>query len=329
MQREKFTRQSGCPTYNFAVVVIKHPTEDLFVAVKEKKNRGWYLPAGFVEAGDDFVKTAHKETLEEAGVRIRLKGVLRVEHGINSYFARMRVVFFAEPDPEAERHPPKLEGEFMEKFAPSGQSAEDAIHNRLKKHLRWELKKVKDPESEGAQWVTINELAEMDRKGLARDSCLLHWANYILHNGNVHPLDILATEGKLVPQATAQRMEQFIRMDDLDGVKQLIINENVDIDYRINGSKRWTPLLYAAAHSKEQICRWLLENGADVQSTTHKGRNALFISMQRSVSVTKLLLEHGCLLHPMDKKMFESIVQTEPELRKLLSDNCGKRAKYG
>ena len=49
------------------------------MAVLETKNRGWWLPGGRVDPGESFEKAALRETLEEAGIHVNLKGVLRVE----------------------------------------------------------------------------------------------------------------------------------------------------------------------------------------------------------------------------------------------------------
>lgn len=88
----------ACSTYNFSVVIVKNDREE-FLAVKETKNRGWWLPAGRVDEGETFEEAAIRETLEEAGVKVKLKGILRVERSVQGSSARMRVVFYAEPDP--------------------------------------------------------------------------------------------------------------------------------------------------------------------------------------------------------------------------------------
>ena len=110
-------------THGFAVVVCKHP-DGRFLAVNETKARGWWLPAGHVDAGQNFVEAAMRETEEEAGISMDLKGILAVEHSIGSRSsARMRVIFYAEPrDPT---------------MSP---------------------KSIPDKESEGAAWMPIEEI---------------------------------------------------------------------------------------------------------------------------------------------------------------------------
>ena len=50
-------------THCFAVVVCRN-IDGKWLAVKETHNRGWWLPAGAVEAGETFAQAAYRETLE-------------------------------------------------------------------------------------------------------------------------------------------------------------------------------------------------------------------------------------------------------------------------
>lgn len=72
------------------------------MAVLETKNRGWWLPGGRVDPGETFEVAAIRETKEEAGIDVELKGILRVEYDINSFsnFVRFKVVYYAEPKDE-------------------------------------------------------------------------------------------------------------------------------------------------------------------------------------------------------------------------------------
>ena len=164
-----WNRSTGCPTHGFALVVCRHPLTQKWLAVLEQKNRGWWLPGGFVEGGDDFVTTAHKECLEEAGINIDLKGVLRVEHSMDAAHrgARMRVIFYALPsDP-----------------------------NQIPKQ-------VADRESVKAEWLSLPELQDLSTKeppeGL-RGPELLDWAAYIENGGTIYPLEVFTTEHAAVP----------------------------------------------------------------------------------------------------------------------------------
>lgn len=152
----------------FSLVVCRESaTSNRWLAVNETKNRGWWLPGGFVECGDNHRSTAIKETLEEAGVKITLKGVLRVENDMGRHEGRQRVIFYAEP--EDEKQVPKS---------------------------------IPDDESLGAAWLTLPELEAKQNwpppKGL-RGPELLQWASYIENGGTIYPLSLLTSESSPVP----------------------------------------------------------------------------------------------------------------------------------
>ena len=90
----------------------------------ETRNRGWWIPGGAIDAGENFMQGAKRECLEEAGIDVDLKGILRVDYGVQGDQARMRAIFYAEPStPEQARS----------------------------------LKTVADSESVMAKWVTLDE----------------------------------------------------------------------------------------------------------------------------------------------------------------------------
>lgn len=141
------------PTWYFAVVVVRQ--DDRFLLVHEcQHGQLWYLPAGRVEPGETFLAGAERETWEEAGVRVRIDGILRVEHTPAAEYARMRVVFTARPigDPTP--------------------------------------KSVPDAESLEAAWVTLDELDRYPLRGPEVRSIL----QYVATGGTVHPLDLLQPE---------------------------------------------------------------------------------------------------------------------------------------
>lgn len=169
--------------YCFAVVVCRHPTTGLWLAVKESSKKRlaapWWLPAGGVEVGETFEQGAFRECREEAGIGIVLKGILRVEHSVvpwassspsSSSYSRMRVVFFAEPlDPDA---PLKSEG---------------------------------DKESDCAEWMTLGQLRELRDARQLRGEELLRWGEYLEDGGYVYPLELLTGEGSGPRRARAAR----------------------------------------------------------------------------------------------------------------------------
>ena len=120
----------------------------------------------FVECGDNHFNTAIKETLEEAGVVVELKGILMTGTG-----GWQRIKFYAEPKDPQQR--PKTVG---------------------------------DMESVAAAWMSLKELTDKHRfpppEGL-RGPELLDWAQYIEGDGAIYPLSVLATERAPIPIPTA------------------------------------------------------------------------------------------------------------------------------
>lgn len=100
-----------------ALVVTTRGRE--YVSVKE--HTGWYLPAGRVDYGEAFTVGAIRETLEEAGIPVRLTGIYRIEQCA----MRMRVIFGAE-----------------------------TIDNTP-------LKTIPDEETLTAEWVTVESLSKL------------------------------------------------------------------------------------------------------------------------------------------------------------------------
>jgi phosphatase NudJ len=143
------------PTWCFALVVVRKG--DRFLLVQESKyGEPWYLPAGRVEAGELFAAAAVRETLEEAGIPVRVTGVIRVEYSPSPVGARMRVIFLAEPVDDT---PPKTEP---------------------------------DDESLGAAWVALDELSKYSLRGEE----VTELFTYVAGGGAVYPPDLLQPEGR-------------------------------------------------------------------------------------------------------------------------------------
>ena len=130
--------------------------------MEETKDRGWWLPGGFCENTDTHFTAAIRETEEEAGIKVKLMGIVRVENSMNKYGGRQRVIFYAEPE-DANQEP----------------------------------KRIPDAESKGAAWLSLTQLEEKSRipppEGL-RGRELLEWAKYIENGGHIFPLHLLAEE---------------------------------------------------------------------------------------------------------------------------------------
>eukprot|EP00211_Chloroparvula_japonica_P008352 CAMPEP_0119146320 /NCGR_PEP_ID=MMETSP1310-20130426/38716_1 /TAXON_ID=464262 /ORGANISM="Genus nov. species nov., Strain RCC2339" /LENGTH=158 /DNA_ID=CAMNT_0007138199 /DNA_START=209 /DNA_END=685 /DNA_ORIENTATION=- len=148
--------------WGFSLVVIRHPETKKYLIVQENKRRGWWIPGGFVEPGDDFVETAKKETMEEAGINVELKGILRVEQSFTLHGLRQRVIFYGEPA-----------------------------------DLEEEPKSEPDSESMGAQWMDFEEIKKKNKvpppQGM-RGPEPFEWAEYLINGGPIYPLSILAKE---------------------------------------------------------------------------------------------------------------------------------------
>ncbi|MFO0724298.1 MAG: NUDIX domain-containing protein [Myxococcota bacterium] len=141
-------------TWCFSLVVVKQGRRFLVV---EEHTKGWYLPAGRVEAGETFADAARRETLEGAGISIDLEGIFRIEHQPHvSGTARMRVIFLARP---ADDRPPK---------------------------------RAADQESLGARWVTVEELRALPLRGEE----VLWMFEEVLAGAPIYPMSVLAPEGQ-------------------------------------------------------------------------------------------------------------------------------------
>src|SRR6185503_6134061 len=141
------------PSWFFVLVVVRKG--DRFLLVHERKHgQLWYLPAGRAELGETLEAAACRETFEEAGLRVRLTGVIRVEHSPIPGGARVRAVFLAEPIDDTQP------------------------------------KSVPDSESLGAAWVSVAELAQYPLRGPEVEDLL----RYVDEGAAVYPLTLLVPE---------------------------------------------------------------------------------------------------------------------------------------
>ncbi len=141
----------------FVVVAVRYDSK--YLLIQERKHaQAWYFPAGRVEQGESFVQAAERETFEESGVKVRLTGLLRIEHSQSSSGQRVRFLFTGEPagDPTPKSRP--------------------------------------DKESLGADWFTLEEIREL----LLRGREVIDIFEYLERGGAVAPLSILASEGSAI-----------------------------------------------------------------------------------------------------------------------------------
>ncbi len=144
-----------------ALVVIRNK-EGKYLAVLEKRNRGWWLAGGKVDPPEDFHEAAVREAKEEAGLDIELKGVLRVEYKVVDMTSqRIKIIYYAEPKDENQK--PKQEP---------------------------------DDESEMAKWMSLEEImALVDGSPGWRGPELYQWAKYLDAGGAIYPLSMMSPEG--------------------------------------------------------------------------------------------------------------------------------------
>lgn len=95
----------AAPLYAFSLVICQRKQDKRFLVVQESGSMGFWLPGGRVEPGEQLAEAAERETLEEAGVKVRLTGVLKIEFTPRFDNNRLRVIFFAEPSDENDCEP--------------------------------------------------------------------------------------------------------------------------------------------------------------------------------------------------------------------------------
>jgi len=113
---------------------------------------GWYLPAGRVDFGETFTTGAVREAQEEAGIPVRLDGILRLEHTPGLRNNRFRAIFAASPVDDT---PPRSE-------------ADDEIIE--------------------AKWLTLDEVRRLPIKRSEEMVYILEWA---AAGAKVFPLSLL------------------------------------------------------------------------------------------------------------------------------------------
>ena len=142
------------PTWHIVVVVVRK--DDKFLLVHESKHgQKWYFPAGRIEPREDFISAARRETLEEAGIPIEIEGILHIQHTpILDGSARVRFILIARPIDET---PPKS---------------------------------IADEESLEAKWLTLNEMRELQLRGIE----VFNLCHAVENGAIIYPLDLISSE---------------------------------------------------------------------------------------------------------------------------------------
>jgi 8-oxo-dGTP pyrophosphatase MutT (NUDIX family) len=262
MERQPFL------THCFVLIICKHNKSGKYLCVKETRNRGWWVAGGLVEPGEDFITAAYRETKEETGIEIDLKGILRIEHSVYGHqTARMRVIFYATSDCDVP-------------------------------------KQISDSESECAAWYNIEEIKNLEKiKPGLRGAEIIDWPIYIEKGGLISPLSFLQKEGEsilknqtLVKTDTESHcknslLKSYIIAINLSDYKFLskLFDNGFDPNTVIN-DKNWTALHFAIKNKDEKLVKYLLLNSADPSLLTHKQRNCFHFAMQSSFKILKMLL---------------------------------------
>lgn len=79
----------------FVLVLVQH--EGRFLVVRETDDGSYYLPAGGLEGGESVPEAAMRETMEEAGIDVRVTDLVAVEHTWSGDVLRLRYVVRATP----------------------------------------------------------------------------------------------------------------------------------------------------------------------------------------------------------------------------------------
>ncbi|TYZ67779.1 hypothetical protein PybrP1_011219 [[Pythium] brassicae (nom. inval.)] len=143
--------------FSFALVVCHNRKYNTFLLVQEFANSGYWLPGGRIDSGENPAEAAIRETKEEAGIDVRLTGIIRIEYHPKkdrggSQYVRMRFIFYAEPV-DCDQPP----------------------------------KSIPDYESAGATWCSADQVASLPLRG----SEPVDYFTHIASGKPVYPLDIV------------------------------------------------------------------------------------------------------------------------------------------
>jgi 8-oxo-dGTP pyrophosphatase MutT (NUDIX family) len=143
--------------YSFALAVVHRKSDDKYLLVQEFANSGYWLPGGRVDNGEDLETATIRECKEEAGIDIKITGVLTVQYKGTKDYVRMRVIFYSEPIYDSQLP-----------------------------------KSVPDYESAGACYVNANDISKLPLRGNEP----ITWINYVIEkkSNGIHPVSIFSNE---------------------------------------------------------------------------------------------------------------------------------------
>jgi 8-oxo-dGTP pyrophosphatase MutT (NUDIX family) len=157
-------RAQNAATYAFALVIVQHPVTKKFLLVEECCAQGYWLPGGRVDPGETFQQAAIRETEEEAGCKVKLTGIIRVEYSpYNDGGARQRLIFYGVPEnPDAP------------------------------------VKSIPDYESVRAVWISYEEMMEQvqQKKIRLRGPEPAQFFKHVRDGLPIYPMNLLKLEGE-------------------------------------------------------------------------------------------------------------------------------------
>ena len=149
--------REAIPSWFYVIMAVRRGNEFLMVH-EAKHGQLWYMPAGRVEPGENFIEAAKRETLEEGGIEINVTGFVRLEHTPSLDGSRMRIILCAEP-----------------------------IDDR-------EPKSVADSESLEAGWFTLEEIKQLPLRG----QDVLKLFTHLESGADVYPIEkAVSAEGAI------------------------------------------------------------------------------------------------------------------------------------
>ncbi|CAD7944364.1 unnamed protein product, partial [Amoebophrya sp. A25] len=151
-------------------------------------NRGWFIPAGTLDAGETVRACAIRECLEETNVPIKLCGILEIRRTlVSKYGTKRTVVWYAEPTEE-----------YLDSL--------EQLPQNSNQDLRTVPKPYADENSLQARWMTLEEYSQLSH---IRGPELLEWGEYIEKNqGPIWPLEVFQEDIEYSERAVASAAEE-------------------------------------------------------------------------------------------------------------------------
>eukprot|EP01095_Lingulamoeba_sp_RSL-Kostka_P015099 TRINITY_DN6845_c0_g1_i1.p1 TRINITY_DN6845_c0_g1~~TRINITY_DN6845_c0_g1_i1.p1 ORF type:complete len:283 (-),score=73.07 TRINITY_DN6845_c0_g1_i1:13-861(-) len=254
----------------FALCVVQHPETGKFLLVHETRNRGYWLPGGGVDFEETLEEAAVRETKEEAGIDIKVTGVLRFEMYDFNKHTRLRVIFYGTPIDNDQ--PPKSEP---------------------------------DSESLEAFWVDYDELKNYNLRG----DELVEWGKYLRNGGIIHPIgNLFGLESSTPRDVNLDLLIHSSSNNDLELLKISIENgANVNFirypesinnnNNNNNQSNSKSALHISAENNSTDVAKFLIQNGAYISMLDLDAKTPLHVACENSsLEVAKLLLENSIIL---------------------------------